>query len=355
VPDAAPRVTVLGGYLGAGKTTLLNHLLRNAGGRRIAVLVNDFGDIGIDAALIEARAEDVLELAGGCICCSFGSDLVGCLRDLARRTPAPDHVLIETSGVAMPGPVAQAVGLVPGLALDGTIVVIDVETVRRQAADRYVGDTILAQLRQADLVIANKLDLVTADEKRTLHAWLAQEAALARVVEAVRARAPVELVLGPALRDDGAPMAPAARAARRSSFAATDGRWRSLNADSRATAFASVSYRLEAPLDVRRVAEGLADPARGVLRAKGLLRDSGGTTITLQLVGARIELQQARALRAASAPHEPSASQAAHGVQEPLEGGVLVCIGQRDRLDRDGIAALLGGASGGPASCGRPG
>ena len=106
----------------------------------------------------------------------------------------------------MPAPVAQAVGLVPGLAFDGTVVLIDAETIRRQAADRYVGDTILAQLRQADLVIANKLDLLTAHEKRALHAWLASQASRARVVDAIRAEAPVELVLGPALRNDGTSM-----------------------------------------------------------------------------------------------------------------------------------------------------
>ena len=347
MPAAAPRVTVLGGYLGAGKTTLLNHLLRNAGGRRIAVLVNDFGDVGIDAALIEARADDVLELAGGCICCSFGSDLVGCLRDLARRTPAPDHVLIETSGVAMPAPVAQAVGLVPGLAFDGTVVLIDAQTIRRQAADRYVGDTILAQLRQADLVIANKLDLLTAHEKGALHAWLAGQASRARVVDAIRAEAPVELVLGPALRNDGASMLPAAAAAGRSSSVTTDGVWRSLHADSHATAFDSASFRLELPLDVRRLADGLADPALGVLRAKGLLRDNGGATIMLQLVGARVELQQARE------KHELPEAQESQASPGPIAGGVLACIGLRDRLDREGIAALLG-ASGSPASNGRP-
>ena len=101
-------VTVIGGYLGAGKTTLVNHLLRHAGGRRIAVLVNDFGALPIDADLIEARDGDLLAIAGGCVCCSYGSDLMDALAALLERSPRPDHLVIETSGVALPGSVARS-------------------------------------------------------------------------------------------------------------------------------------------------------------------------------------------------------------------------------------------------------
>ena len=84
-------VTVIGGYLGAGKTTLVNHLLRQAGGRRLAVLVNDFGELPLDADLIEADDGEVLSLAGGCICCSFGNDLMAALMQLPARSPRPDR------------------------------------------------------------------------------------------------------------------------------------------------------------------------------------------------------------------------------------------------------------------------
>ena len=112
---------VIGGYLGAGKTTLVNRVLRAAAGRRIAVVVNDFGEIGIDADLIESRDGDVLNLAGGCVCCAVGSDLVAGLMALPQRIAPPDVVLIETSGVALPGAVARAVRLVPGLDADGIV------------------------------------------------------------------------------------------------------------------------------------------------------------------------------------------------------------------------------------------
>ena len=96
-------VSVIGGYLGAGKTTLVNHLLRNANGRKLAILVNEFGELPIDADLIEADDGDMISIAGGCICCSYGSDLVGALMELPERMPDMDGMLIEASGVALPG------------------------------------------------------------------------------------------------------------------------------------------------------------------------------------------------------------------------------------------------------------
>jgi len=94
VPLTLP-VTVIGGYLGAGKTTLINHLLRTANGMRLAVLVNEFGALSIDEDLIEAEQDDIISIAGGCICCSFGDDLSAALMDICAFKPPPDHILIE--------------------------------------------------------------------------------------------------------------------------------------------------------------------------------------------------------------------------------------------------------------------
>lgn len=319
-----PGVTILGGYLGAGKTTLLNHLLRHADGRRIAVLVNDFGDIGIDAALIEARTEDLLELAGGCVCCSFGSDLVGALRAIARRRPRPDHVVIETSGVALPAPVAQAVGLVPGLRVDATVVLCDAQTVRLRMADRYVGETVAAQLAQADLIVLNKLDLVPTDARPELQAWLAQRHPGVEVVAAVQAAAPVELVLGwpdPVLDRDAAVRRRST--ARGSVFTDRAGSWRNRHAAPGAGAFVSASFPIAHPVDVRQLAQGLAAPHLGLLRAKGVMRDQDGSSVVLQLVGSRIEIGD-RAPAAAG-----------------LEAGTLVCIGLRGRFAGAAIGRIV--------------
>jgi G3E family GTPase len=316
---------VIGGYLGAGKTTLLNHLLRHAAGRRIAVLVNDFGDIGIDADLIETRGEDVLELAGGCVCCSFGSDLVGALQTLSRRRPPPDHVVLEASGVALPAPVAQAVGLVPGIEQDAIVVMVDAETVRKLAVDRYVGETVTAQLRQAHLIVVNKPDLVDDAERRLVAAWLAEQAPDTRIIEALRGRAPVECLLG--WPGPHAPAAPGVEAVPANLFTTRHGgRWRQ-PALSAPNVFASASFHVEHPVDARRLADGLTDPALGIIRAKALVDDHGGVRTVLQLVGARIELRRL-----------------GDGSSSPREMGRLVCIGLRDRLDVEAIAARMNGA-----------
>ena len=189
-------VTVVGGYLGAGKTTLVNHLLRNANGLRLAVLVNDFGTLPIDADLIEAQSGNLISIAGGCICCSFGSDLMGALMELAQMAPPPDHVLLETSGVAMPGVVARSAALLPAFSIDSVVVLADAETVRARAADRYMGDTITRQLNEADLVILNKADLVDTTELDALRQWMVQLALRAALVEAVRATVPTAVLFG---------------------------------------------------------------------------------------------------------------------------------------------------------------
>ena len=305
--DAPLPVTVIGGYLGAGKTTLVNHLLRHAAGRRIAVLVNDFGELPIDADLIEAEDGDVLSLAGGCVCCSFGSDLMGALIKLAQRTPRPDQLLIETSGVALPGAVAASLTLLTDVVLEAVVVLADAETVRARAADRYLADTIARQLHAADLVILNKLDLVAPQARPALRAWLATQAPRASLIDAVHAQLPVEMLLGIELA--------ARRAAdpARRPFAAPHAGAEAL--------FERVELTLERPVDARGLADALAAPALGVVRAKGLLQDRACGAVALQVVGPRATIHP---LVSTSAPC-----------------GRLVCIGLRGRLDRAAIQAAL--------------
>ena len=104
-------VILVSGYLGAGKTTLINNLLREPDGKRLAVLVNEFGELAIDEDLIEAKNDNLISISGGCICCSFGDDLSGALSDLAKILPTPDYILIESSGVALPTQIIANVGL----------------------------------------------------------------------------------------------------------------------------------------------------------------------------------------------------------------------------------------------------
>ena len=289
--------TVIGGYLGAGKTTLVNHLLRNAGGLRLAVLVNDFGALPIDRDLIVGNDGDTLEISGGCICCSYGSDLMESLLDLPRRRPGIDRVLIEASGVALPGMVASAVGLLEAYGLDGVVVLADAETVRHQAADAYLGDTITRQLAAADVVILNRCDLVGAEARDETVRWLEGQAPNGRVVPAERSAVPAELVLG--LREGAAPGAPSVL--------------RTPGAMAASVLYESFELTFDRKVDVAGVARVLTVAGAGVLRAKGCLRDKNGRRVVLQVVGRRFEFTDAPA---SATP------------------GALVVIGLRGRLDR---------------------
>ncbi len=189
-------VTVVGGYLGAGKTTLVNHVLRRAQGRRIVVMVNDFGDVSIDAALIAAREGDTLTLANGCVCCSIGSDLFAAFDCAIGRAERADAILIEASGVAEPDRIADYARAEPELGLDSIAVVVDGAAIETLAADRYVGRTVARQLAAADLLILNKTDLVVAGDRERLRHALTSAAPRATLVETERAAVNLDLLFG---------------------------------------------------------------------------------------------------------------------------------------------------------------
>ena len=283
---------IVGGYLGAGKTTLVNHLLRNAGGRRIAVMVNDFGELTIDADLIEGAEGSILALAGGCVCCSFGSDLLGALQDVLQRQPQPDLILIETSGVALPAAVARSARLLPGLSIDGIVLMLDAETVRQRSADPYVGDLVRQQLLEADLLILNKTELCTPTALAELTAWLpSMTSAGTPVVPAHQARVPPELVLG---FHAGLDADPEGATGTTGASGAALARWAAQPIGkplaSASDRFVTELLDLSAPLDLQALLQGLSDPTSGVVRAKGWLTDLAGQRHLLQQVGRRIEL-----------------------------------------------------------------
>jgi G3E family GTPase len=282
---------IVGGYLGAGKTTLVNHLLRHTGGRRIAVMVNDFGELTIDADLIEGAEGSVLALAGGCVCCSFGSDLLGALQDVLQRQPPPDLILIETSGVALPAAVARSARLLPGLSIDGIVLMLDAETVRQRSADPYVGDLVRQQLLDADLLILNKTELCTPTALAELNAWLpSMTTAGTPVVPANQARVPPELVLGfHAGLSTGPDAATGDALARWAAQPITHPITPPIAAA--ADRFVNELLELTAPLDPQQLLAALTAPDAGVVRAKGWLTDLAGQRHLLQQVGRRIELQ----------------------------------------------------------------
>ncbi|MDQ2091643.1 CobW family GTP-binding protein [Marimonas arenosa] len=149
-------LTVIGGYLGAGKTTLINRLLSEDHGVRVMVMVNDFGAVNIDAALLKSASGDTIELTNGCVCCTMGADLFLALGDALDRRPRPDHLVIEASGIADPKKIANAARAEPEMTYGGIAVVVDGENFPALSADPQIGEQIRGQVGVADLLIVSK-------------------------------------------------------------------------------------------------------------------------------------------------------------------------------------------------------
>lgn len=153
-------LTVISGYLGAGKTTLINRLLAENHGLRLMVLVNDFGAVNIDEALIAARSEDMVALTNGCVCCTMGADLFLALGDALDRDPRPDHLIVEASGIADPAAIANAAIAEPDLSYAGIVTLVDAGNISALLDDTQIAPQVSQQITAADLVMVTKADTV---------------------------------------------------------------------------------------------------------------------------------------------------------------------------------------------------
>jgi G3E family GTPase len=194
--DQRVPVTVLTGFLGSGKTTLLNYILTAQHGRKIAVIENEFGEIGIDNDLVINADEEIFEMNNGCICCTVRGDLIRILGSLMRRRERFDAILIETTGLADPAPVAQTFfvddEMQGKLKLDGIVTMVDAKHVLLHIDD---SSECREQLAFADVIILNKCDLVGADELDALERRIRGMNAVARIVRATNAEVPLDQVL----------------------------------------------------------------------------------------------------------------------------------------------------------------
>lgn len=188
-------VTIIGGYLGAGKTTLLNRILTGTHGQRIAVIVNDFGALNVDAGLIVAHEGDTVSLSNGCVCCSASDGTGEILTGLIRRADAFDRIVIEMSGVAEPARLVDVVGAFR-LPVDGVIVLVDAEQLPAQLANRYSGRAVARSLGQADLIVVNKIDLVGVEALAAAEAALNHHAPGVSRIRAVQSDVVLDLLFG---------------------------------------------------------------------------------------------------------------------------------------------------------------
>ena len=202
--STGPSVTVLTGFLGAGKTTLVNHILSTDHGRRIAVIVNEMGEIGIDGDLIVSSDEEVIEMANGCVCCTLSvrNDLTATIRKLLARPEPPDYVVIETSGVADPVPVTQALfvdELSDRIAVDGIVTMVDAKHVDAHL-DAFGPDRrdsrVVDQILCADRIVLNKTDLVGPDALRRTEARIGEFNSTAPVIRSCYSRVDPDEILG---------------------------------------------------------------------------------------------------------------------------------------------------------------
>ena len=272
-------VTVLTGFLGAGKTTLLNRLLRGAAGKRYAVIVNEYGELGIDGALVVGAEEEVVELNNGCVCCKLRGDLLRVASNLVRRPGRFDGILIETSGLADPAPVVQTFYfddlLRQHTRLDSVICVADARHLPTQLRDLPEAGV---QLAQADLVLLNKADLADAsmlfEAERAVHQLnptaelrrsVQGEIALERLLD--RGAFDISRLRVPSISLGAAPAGPRSHAYR----AADEGR--------HSQGLSSVSISFARPLERSRFMPWLqrlvTERGADLLRAKGIVAFEG--------------------------------------------------------------------------------
>ena len=202
--DSKIPVAIIAGYLGAGKTTFLNQLLRENQGQRVAVLVNDFGSLNIDAELIESQDGETIRLSNGCACCSIGGDVLAAMRRVVKSDDPPDRILLEASGIANPEKLAHYGQVLRETRLEGVVVLVDSEQVWRLIKDKYVSSTVKQQLSSADLLVLNKIDLVSEEELAHLQDWIRQNYRGARISSASFGDIAKDIVLDVSLRKSAA-------------------------------------------------------------------------------------------------------------------------------------------------------
>jgi G3E family GTPase len=278
-------VTIITGFLGSGKTTLLNNILAGQHGLKIAVIVNEIGEIGIDGELIVSAGDSMLELSNGCICCSINNDLVDSIFQVLERREAVDYLIIETTGLADPVPIILTFlrsEFRHRVRIDSVIALADADNF---SLDLFDGVAAHNQFRYADAVLLNKCDLVEDRMLRRIETRIHAIKGDARIIRTTRSQVPLGLILGIGLFDLGHDLLDDAQTAlgHDHDHSAGDG-------------FSVVSFASDRPLAVDRFQSFLdLDLPDGVFRGKGILwLSEGDARYVFHLVGKRFSLEESR-------------------------------------------------------------
>lgn len=280
---------ILTGFLGAGKTTLLNHVLQSDHGLRIAVMVNDFGAINIDAQLVVDvdEAEETINLSNGCICCTIRGDLVKAVLDLVERDDPPEYIIIETSGVSDPIDVVLTLRAINRIAIDSVVTVIDAEQLPQTRMEHPV--LAMNQIGTADLLVLNKVDLVDEAQRENVRQLVAEITPNARIIEAVAGQVPLEILLAAGRYD---PVQVAAKQAPNVHIHEITFRYDPAHHD-HSLIFDTWSWRNDQPVSYRALKRAINQLPDNIYRAKGIffLADQPDKKAVLQIVGKRVTLQ----------------------------------------------------------------
>lgn len=266
-------VTLLSGFLGSGKTTMVNHVVTRSSGLRIAVVVNEFGELGIDSALISGEASGLIELRGGCVCCVNRGDLGRALTELVASGRAIDHILVEASGLTDPGPTIEALvspPLADKVSFSGTVSLIDAANFDRNLES---AEAAYNQITYADLLVVNKSDLVDDAAIEAIRSGLRRLNAEAPIIAATNSAIPVETILGTKEWDLG-----------RGAHAP--------GGEHRAHELTAVSLPISQPVALTKLTAWLASLSGSVLRAKGIVRFGPGPddVAAVQSVGGQVSV-----------------------------------------------------------------